>query len=211
MFARVTMGTTDREASARFYRTVLAALGHSPARDDPAQASWSDFALAAPGTRLADTGPGVGDLDAIGGVTRRLHLGFSAPSRAHVDAFWRAGVDAGYRSDGEPGPRPQYTPDYYGAFLLDPDGNSAEAVHRTGMRTDGTIDHLWIRVADLAVARPAYVAAAGAAGLRIRTDEPDHLQLVGPAGGSLSVVPGPRTEHLSVRLDPPPPESPPRA
>jgi hypothetical protein len=38
-----------------------------------------------------------------------------------VDEFWRAGTDAGYRSDGEPGPRPQYEPDYYGAFLLDPD------------------------------------------------------------------------------------------
>ena len=39
------------------------------------------------------------------------------------------GTDAGYRDDGAPGPRPQYSPDYYGAFLLDPDGNSVEAVH----------------------------------------------------------------------------------
>src|SRR3954454_14274879 len=61
-------------------------------------------------------------------VTRRLHIGFVAPSRVHVDAFWQAGGGAGYRSDGEPGPRPEYGPDYYGGFLLDPDGNSVEAV-----------------------------------------------------------------------------------
>ena len=55
-----------------------------------------------------------------------------APTREHVHAFWQAGVDAGYRDDGEPGPRPQYRPDYYagyyGAFVLDPDGNNIELV-----------------------------------------------------------------------------------
>jgi hypothetical protein len=39
-------------------------------------------------------------------VTRRLHVGFAAPSRAHVDDFWRVGTAAGYRDDGAPGPRP---------------------------------------------------------------------------------------------------------
>ena len=62
-------------------------------------------------------------------TTRRLHIGFAASSREHVDAFWQAGVDAGFRDDGAPGPRPEYGDDYYGGFLLDPDGNSAEAVH----------------------------------------------------------------------------------
>ena len=70
-------------------------------------------------------------------MTRRLHVGFVAPSRAAVDEFWRVGVEAGYRDDGAPGPRPQYTEDYYGAFLLDPDGNSAEAVHHGALRRDG--------------------------------------------------------------------------
>ena len=46
-----------------------------------------------------------------------------------MDAFWQAGIEAGYRDDGAPGPRAVYGPDYYGGFLLDPDGNSAEAVH----------------------------------------------------------------------------------
>ena len=53
-------------------------------------------------------------------VTRGLHIGFRAPSRAAVDAFWQAGIDAGYRDDGAPGPRTVYGPDYYGGFLLDP-------------------------------------------------------------------------------------------
>jgi hypothetical protein len=60
-------------------------------------------------------------------VTRGLHVGFRAPSREAVDAFWQAGIDAGYRDDGAPGPRPVCGPDHHGG-LLDPDGNCAEAV-----------------------------------------------------------------------------------
>jgi hypothetical protein len=136
----------------------------------------------------------------VGGVLPAvpgLHIGVPAPSRAHVDAFWIAGTAAGYRSDGEPGPRPQYTPDYYGAFLLDPDGNSIDAVHRSGMRTDGVVDHVWIRVSDLTASRPFYVDVAERAGLRIMTDDPDRLQLVGRTG-SMSLVPGTPTEHVAL-------------
>jgi len=61
-------------------------------------------------------------------VTRGLHVVFSARDHAQVDAFWRAGVDAGYRDAGAPGLRIQYAPTYDGGFLLDPDGNSVEAV-----------------------------------------------------------------------------------
>ena len=62
-------------------------------------------------------------------VTRGLHVGFWAPTRELVNAFWQAGVDAGHPDDGAPGPRPEYGPDYYGGFLRDPDGNSVEAIH----------------------------------------------------------------------------------
>jgi len=76
-------------------------------------------------------------------VTRGLHVGFRARDRAQVDAFWQAGIDAGYRDDGAPGPRTHYGSTYYGGFLLDPDGNSVEAVH--GDRQDavpaGRVDH----------------------------------------------------------------------
>jgi catechol 2,3-dioxygenase-like lactoylglutathione lyase family enzyme len=59
------------------------------------------------------------------------HWCFKAENRAAVDAFWRAGLAHGGVDDGPPGLRPQYHPDYYGAFLRDPDGNRVEAVcHR---------------------------------------------------------------------------------
>ena len=63
----------------------------------------------------ADTGPG-------------RHYAFAARSRAEVDAFYKAAMAAGGRDNGAPGPRPQYHAGYYGAFVLDPDGNNVEAV-----------------------------------------------------------------------------------
>ena len=182
MFQRVTIATEDLDACSRFYTRVLTTLGHAPRPQDATTLVWEDFAVtAAPRTS----------------ATRGLHIGFGAPTRDHVDAFWRAGRAAGHRSDGAPGPRPQYSPDYYGAFLLDAEGNSAEAVHRTGMRTDGVIDHVWIRVADVAAASSFYASLAQVTGWRHRTDEPDHAQFVGETG-SLSLVPGPVTS--GVRL-----------
>ena len=56
------------------------------------------------------------------------HIAFEAPDRETVDAFFRAAIDAGGTDNGAPGPRPQYHENYYGAFVLDPDGNNIEAV-----------------------------------------------------------------------------------
>jgi catechol 2,3-dioxygenase-like lactoylglutathione lyase family enzyme len=61
--------------------------------------------------------------------TTALHLCFHARSRAEVDAFHRAGTEAGFRSNGAPGLR-DYGPGYYAAYLLDPDGNNVEALYR---------------------------------------------------------------------------------
>ena len=116
---------------------------------------------------------------------RGLHIGFRAPSREAVNAFWQAGVDAGYRDDGAPGPRPAYRPDYYGGFLLDPDGNSAEAVHtkRDYPVPDGRIDHL-DRVRDPGASRRFYMTIAPHAGwarhrrARPRPDDRRGLQLL---------------------------------
>ena len=63
----------------------------------------------------------------------------------------RVGTAAGDESDGEPGPRTEYGDDYYGSFLLDPDGNSVEAVRHGDLRR-GNVDHLWIGVSDLTAA-----------------------------------------------------------
>lgn len=176
MFERVTLTVSDLEASRRFYATVLGAIG----RDE-----WEELTLE----------PG----DA---VTRNLHIGFGARSRAEVDAFWHAGVDAGYASDGEPGERPQYTEGYYGAFLLDPDGNSAEAVHHAGVRTDGAIDHLWIRVSDLEAAGAHYRSLPGVVQVNAVAGERCTFQPAARDGGTFSVVTDERpvTENLAMAL-----------
>ncbi len=57
-----------------------------------------------------------------------LHVAFPTQTRAAVDAFYAAAMAAGGRDNGPPGPRPQYHENYYGAFVLDPDGNNIEAV-----------------------------------------------------------------------------------
>ena len=176
MFQRVALTVTDLAASERFYRTVLGAIG----RDD-----WGEFAL-----------------EQGAAVTRNLHLGFSARSRAEVDAFWQAGVDAGHPSDGEPGERPQYTEGYYGAFLLDPDGNSAEAVHHPGVRAEGTIDHLWIRVADLDAAGEHYRALPGVVQVNAVPGERFTFEPSTRDGGTFSIVADgrPVTENLAMAL-----------
>jgi len=135
MLDHLTLRVADRSASRRFYRTTLGALGIEPTGSGPEWDAWDDFVIA--------------DADAESPPTRNLHIGFVAPSRAHVDEFWRAGTAAGFEDDGPPGERPQYTPGYYGAFLRDPDGNSTEAVHHADVRRGGHIDHLWVRVPDL--------------------------------------------------------------
>ena len=182
MFDHVTIRSSAREDSERFYATVLATLGIEQTHSNEHGAEWDDFSLA-----LADPG---------NAVTRRLHVGFVAPSRDHVDEFWQVGTSAGYRDDGQPGPRPQYSEDYYGAFLLDPDGNSAEAVHHGSARAGG-IDHLWIRVADVAASKRFYEAVSLQTGFRLDSDKPDFGHFRG-ASSSFSVLSGTLTEHVHI-------------
>jgi catechol 2,3-dioxygenase-like lactoylglutathione lyase family enzyme len=182
----VTLGVGDLTRSVRFYETVLAALGSAPVA-----ATASDHARRR-GLVLRPAG--------ATGPTRRLHVGFAAPSRGHVDRFWQAGVRAGYRDDGGPGPRPEYGDDYYGGFLLDPDGNSAEAVHHGSVPAPGAIDHLWIRVADVAASKAFYRRIAAAAGLELRRDTPERARFA-DASASFSLVAGDApTERLHMTL-----------
>jgi catechol 2,3-dioxygenase-like lactoylglutathione lyase family enzyme len=185
VFDHVTIRSANRGASERFYDTVLGAAGIARSATGEGFVEWHDFSLAAATSRRPPT--------------RNLHVGFVARSREAVDAFWRAGVRAGYRSDGAPGPR-DYTPEYYGAFLRDPDGNSAEAVHREALRRDGNVDHLWIRVADLDAARRFYELVAPHIGARAAGDDPDRAQFVraGAGGGTFSLLAGEPTRNLHV-------------
>jgi len=167
VFDHVLIAVSDLAASERFYRTVLGALGVEPCHADAEWVEWEYWDFVATNEEHP--------------VTRGLHLGFRARDRAQVDAFWRAGVDAGYRDDGAPGPRTQYGATSYGGFLLDPDGNSVEAVHddREVAVPAGGVDHLWIRVRDLDASRRFYTTVAPHAGLRLAHDEPGRLQLSG--------------------------------
>ncbi|MEF7613256.1 VOC family protein [Aquincola sp. MAHUQ-54] len=101
----------DVDSSQRFYRAVFAALGH-------------------PGLLEAGDGYFFADelyVDRADGPVSHVHLAFQAPDRQTVDAFHRAALAAGGRDNGGPGER-HYHPGYYGAFVLDPDGNNIEAV-----------------------------------------------------------------------------------
>ena len=188
MFLRVTIRVADLGASERLYDTVLPTLDIDRER--------SEFSLE--------------PQDGEHPVTRGLHIGFRAPSRAEVDEFWRAGTAAGHPDDGAPGPRPQYTPDYYGSFLLDPDGNSIEAVHHSAMRGEGAIDHLWIRVADVDASKRFYADIATHAGFRLVDEAPARARFAGESG-SFTLLAGRPTENLHMtfrgsvagaRLDP---------
>jgi catechol 2,3-dioxygenase-like lactoylglutathione lyase family enzyme len=187
VFDHVGVHNSDLAASERFYRTVLSVLGVEPSYAGDDMVGWDDW--------------WIGARDAEHSVTRGLHVGFRAGDRAQVDAFWQAGIDAGYSDDGAPGPRPQYGASYYGAFLLDPDGNSVEAVHydREHAVPDGRIDHLWIRVADPQASRRFYTTIAPHAGLRLSHDEPSRVQLSGPDYHfSLVRDQRPLTEHVHL-------------
>lgn len=162
---------------------VLQTLGVDQSYRTNTFSQWHEFGLTA--------------ADAEHPVTRRLHIGFVAPDHDRVDAFWRAGVEAGYRDDGKPGPRPEYGEDYYGGFLLDPDGNSAEACHHDTLRRGGIVDHLWIRVADLGSARSFYDTIAPHAALTKDHDGAERVQYRGETG-SFSLLPGDRTEYLHM-------------
>ena len=116
MFDHVTLRVADLEASARFYTTVLDTLG-VPRLDNDIGPEWeNDLSLAR--------------ADAEHPVTRNLHLAFFAPAHDEVRGVLagRASTPA-TRTTASPGPGPQYTPEYFGGFLRDPDGNSAEAVY----------------------------------------------------------------------------------
>lgn len=121
MIDHVSLALTDLERSRRFYDAALAPLGIVALPSDGRKASYErdgrdDFTLIRSGTKP----------DALDGS----HTCFSALTREAVRAFHREGLAAGGQDDGAPGLRPQYSPVYYAAFLIDPDGHRVEAVTR---------------------------------------------------------------------------------
>ena len=106
----------DLPASRRFYDAVFKVLG-LPIGGEADDYFWVDELFVSTADSKA----------AQGRLTGRHHLAFQAADRGMVDAFYKAGLEAGGTDNGAPGERP-YHPGYYGAFLIDPDGNNIEAV-----------------------------------------------------------------------------------
>jgi catechol 2,3-dioxygenase-like lactoylglutathione lyase family enzyme len=123
----VDIRVSDVERSRAFYAAALAPLGWRahPSERDPAGGQEIGFGRGG-GTAFAIHSP-----TAHAGqdtVTTGAHIAFSADGPEAVQAFHAAALANGGRDIGQPGPRAEYSPGYYGAFVLDPDGNNIEAV-----------------------------------------------------------------------------------
>ena len=120
MIDHVGFAVADYKRSKAFYEKALAPLGFR---------LLMEFSGAAAGFGKSDGRRPSFFIEAHGEPARgRLHIAFSAESRAHVDAFHAAAIEAGGTDNGAPGLRPIYHPDYYGGYVLDLDGNNIEAV-----------------------------------------------------------------------------------
>lgn len=108
----VHLRVSDLAASRRFYRAALEALGRLDAFGEAAGCFYADELY----------------VDQAEGQVSHVHLAFQARSEAEVQRFHAMTLAAGGRDNGAPGPR-HYHPGYYGAFVLDPDGNNIEAVY----------------------------------------------------------------------------------
>jgi catechol 2,3-dioxygenase-like lactoylglutathione lyase family enzyme len=111
----VTVGVRDLTRSRDFYRAALAPLGFGELNAEPRSIAFGP--------------PGFDDfIISLAYEPGTAHVAFAAEGREQVLAFHAAALAAGGRDNGAPGPRAEYSPGYYGAFVLDPDGHNVEAV-----------------------------------------------------------------------------------
>jgi catechol 2,3-dioxygenase-like lactoylglutathione lyase family enzyme len=121
MFDHVKFGVSDYAASKAFFAKALAPLGVAiVAEGEPSY-----------GVELCGQGESSLCLFQSAEQPAHLHLAFTASSRAQVDAFYRAALEAGATDNGAPGVRSQYNANYYAAFVIGPDGHNIEAVCQT--------------------------------------------------------------------------------
>ena len=119
MFDHVKFGVRDFAASKAFYLKALESLGVAIAGEGPPSYG---IELVRPNNKASLC------LFQTTEKPAHLHIAFMAENRGQVDAFYRAALAAGGKDNGPPGLRPQYHANYYGAFVLDPDGNNVEAI-----------------------------------------------------------------------------------
>lgn len=116
MFDHIGFGATNLEASKTFFLQSLAPLGVAVAMDGPY------------GVGLGRNGKPSLWISPTTEKPAHLHLAFAAETRKDVDAFYAAALAAGGKGNGPPGLRPHYHANYYGAFVIGPDGHNVEAV-----------------------------------------------------------------------------------
>jgi len=116
---------SDPKKSRHFYDKALAPLGYEMLSEIPKEYTGGKVVLGYGVSPKPDFWIGEGTPN-----TPRVHTAFRAENRKQVDEFYKAALAAGGKDNGAPGPRPHYHKDYYGAFVLDPDGHNIEAVCR---------------------------------------------------------------------------------
>lgn len=114
---------SDPAKSRAFYTQALAPLGYEVLVEIPTEFTNGAIVFGMGVPHKADFWVAEGEPQ-----TPRIHIAFRAENRAQVDAFYEAAIAAGGTDNGAPGPRPHYHENYYGAFVLDPDGYNVEAV-----------------------------------------------------------------------------------
>jgi len=122
MIDHVGFPVADYARSKAFYTQALAPLGYTLIME--VQQTEND----SPAAGFGMNGKPDFWIGGEGGLNRLVHIAIAAKDRASVDAFHRAALAAGGKDNGAPGLRPHYHPNYYGAFVLDPDGHNIEAV-----------------------------------------------------------------------------------
>ena len=182
MIDHVTIRVAAVDRAGAFYGRALELVGGPEPAEGGGFLDWGDFSL----TAATDPQP----------ITRHLHIGLRADSTRQVDDWWHAMTELGYVSDGGPGPRPEYGPDYYGAFVLDDAGNSVEAVNNGERRQPGVLDHLWIRVHDLEAASRFYETVCPAVKHTVQRYE-RRTQIRGD-GATFSLLQGEPTVNLHL-------------
>ena len=124
MIDHVGFPVSDYARSKAFYTKALVPLGYTLIMEVGAEQTESG----SPAAGFGIDGKPDFWIGGEGGLNGVLHVAFAVEERAVVDAFYRAALAAGAQDNGAPGLRPHYHPDYYAAFVLDPDGHNIEAV-----------------------------------------------------------------------------------
>lgn len=116
MFDHIVFGVSDYAASKAFFLKALEPIGLAVVSEGPL------------GIELSADGKSSLCIRKTGEKSGHLHLAFAAENRQQVEAFYRAALQAGAKDNGAPGLRPNYTGQYYAAFVIGPDGHNIEVV-----------------------------------------------------------------------------------